>query len=69
MLKAIAGELTKNSGTVDLGVSHGWLRQEVRTDNKESLESKDVYEYIRLSHPLIPSEKKLEELHHEIDVM
>ena len=68
MLKAIAGEFDKNSGTVDLGVSHGWLRQEVRTDNKESLESKDVYEYIRLSHPLIPSEKKLEELHHEIDV-
>jgi len=67
MLKAIAGEFDKNSGTVDLGVSYGWLRQEVRTDNKESLESKDVYEYIRLSHPLVPLENKLEELHHEID--
>lgn len=68
MLKAIAGEFDKNSGTVDLGDSYGWLRQEVRIDNRDSLESKDVYEYIRLSHPLVEAEKTLDELHREIDL-
>lgn len=67
MLKAIAGEFDKNSGTVDLGSSYGWLRQEVRADQGDSKLAKDVYEYIRMAHPLTKTENKLETVHKEID--
>lgn len=67
MLKAIAGEFDKNGGTVDLGESYGWLRQEVRTGEGDSELAKDAYEYIRLAHPLVEDERKLDELHQEID--
>jgi len=65
MLKAIAGEFDRNSGTVDLGESYGWLRQEVR-NNKEDA-SRDTYDYIREAHPLVEDELKLESLHTDID--
>ncbi len=67
MLKAIAGEFDKNGGTVDLGESYGWLRQEVRTNEGDAGHAKDVYEYIRMAHPLVEDEQKLDELHQEID--
>lgn len=67
MLKAIAGEFDKNSGTVDLGESYGWLRQEVRSDSGDAGHSKDAYEYIRLAHPLISQEQELDRLHKDID--
>lgn len=64
ILKAISGEFDKTSGNVDLGTSYGWLRQEVRAGDEEA---KNVYDYIRLSHPLIPMEEALEKVHLEID--
>ena len=65
MLKAIAGEFDRNSGTVDLGESYGWLRQEVRVDVGKG--PTNTYDYIRISHPLVETEAKLDELHQEID--
>lgn len=67
MLKAIAGEFDKNSGTVDLGESYGWLRQEVRGDQGDSLTAKDTYDYIRMAHPLVQDEIELDRVHQEID--
>lgn len=64
MLKAIAGEFDRNAGTVDLGNSYGWLRQEVRGD---SVPTRDTYDYIRMAHPLVEVEKRLVELHAAID--
>lgn len=67
MLKAIAGEFDKNSGSIDLGESYGWLRQEVRADTGDAAVAKDAYEYIRLAHRLVEQEKELDRLHQEID--
>ena len=67
MLKAIAGEFDKNAGTVDLGETYGWLRQEVRTGSGESDIPKNTFDYIRLAHPLVVDEKRLDAIHQEID--
>ncbi len=67
MLKAIAGEFDKNAGTVDLGESYGWLRQEVRVDAGDADIPKNTFDYIRLAHPLVVNEKRLDIIHQEID--
>ena len=67
MLKAIAGEFDKNAGTVDLGESYGWLRQEVRVDAGDADIPKNTFDYIRLAHPLVVNEKRLDTIHQEID--
>ncbi len=67
MLKAIAGEFDRSKGNVDLGDSFGWLRQEVRVGEGDISQTKDTYDYIRMAHPLVEDEIKLQKLQLEID--